>query len=130
MVKETHSKVLRLITDLHREDREKHIDDMTTKGQTPNQTLNSAKIPDFYTLPKIRKPTLSTITEGLIISAAMGKRRQTFSRRYRCAVCHPLQCYKFSTTSRTVLQIRSHITTIEGAFERQKHVTFSALYGR
>ena len=54
MVKETHSKVLRLITDLHREDREKHIDDMTTKGQTPNQTLNSAKIPDFYTLPKIR----------------------------------------------------------------------------
>ena len=32
MVKETHSKVLRLITDLHREN---HIDDMTR-----NQTLN------------------------------------------------------------------------------------------
>ena len=26
MVKETHSKVLHLIADLHREDREKHID--------------------------------------------------------------------------------------------------------
>ena len=35
MVKETHSKVLRLITDLHREN---HIDDMTRKwlSQTPN----------------------------------------------------------------------------------------------
>ena len=35
MVKETHSKVLRLITDLHREN---HIDDMTRKWlfQTPN----------------------------------------------------------------------------------------------
>ena len=83
MVKETHSKVLRLITDLHREDREKHIDDMTTKGQTPNQTLNSAKIPDFYTLPKIRKPTLSTITEGLIISGCDGQKKD---RRFHAVI--------------------------------------------
>lgn len=74
---------MRLITDLHREDREKHIDDMTTKGQTPNQTLNSAKIPDFYTLPKIRKPTLSTITEGLIISGCDGQKKD---RRFHAVI--------------------------------------------
>ena len=52
MVKETHNKALRLITDLHHE---KYIDDMTRKSlsQTPNP-----RIPDFYTLTKIPKPTI------------------------------------------------------------------------
>ena len=77
MVKETHSKALRLITDLHREDREKHSDDMTTiqKGQTPNQILNTAKIPVFYTLTKIHKPTMSSVTGRLIISGRDGQQK-------------------------------------------------------
>ena len=53
MVKETHNKTLRLITDLHHE---KHIDDMTRKS--PSQTPNPPSIPDFYTLTKIHKPTI------------------------------------------------------------------------
>ena len=77
MVRETHSKALRLITDLHREDREKHSDDMTTiqKGQTPNQILNTAKIPVFYTLTKIHKPTMSSVTGRLIISGRDGQQK-------------------------------------------------------
>ena len=45
MVKETHSKVMRLITDLKRE---KHIDDMT--GKWLSQTPNPPRIPEFCTL--------------------------------------------------------------------------------
>ena len=45
MVKETHSKVLRLISDLHRE---KLIDDMTRKWLS--QTPKSPRTPEFYTL--------------------------------------------------------------------------------
>ena len=62
MVKETHSKVLRLITDLHREN---HIDDMTRKCQTPNPP----RILEFYTLTKIHK---LTITGRPIISGCEG----------------------------------------------------------
>ena len=54
MAKETHNKVLRLITDLHRE---KHIDDMTRKWLS--QTPNPPRIPEFYTLTKIHKPTIT-----------------------------------------------------------------------
>ena len=64
MVKETHSKVLRLITDLHREN---HIDDMTRKWLS--QTPNPPRIPEFYTLTKIHKPT---ITGRPIISGCDG----------------------------------------------------------
>ena len=53
MVKERHNKVLRLITDLHHE---KHIDDMTRKW--PSQTPNPPRIPEFYNLTKIHKPTI------------------------------------------------------------------------
>ena len=52
MVKETHNKVMHLITDLHREN---HIDDMTKKWLS--QTPNPPRIPEFYTLTKIHKPT-------------------------------------------------------------------------
>ena len=50
---------------------------MTTiqKGQTPNQTLNSAKIPVFYTLMKIHKPTMSAVTGRLIISGRDGQQK-------------------------------------------------------
>ena len=64
VVKETHSKVLRLITDLHREN---HIDDMTRKWLS--QTPNPPRIPEFYTLTKIHKPT---ITGRPIISGCDG----------------------------------------------------------
>ena len=59
-----HSKVLRLITDLHREN---HIDDMTRKWLS--QTPNPPRIPEFYTLTKIHKPT---ITGRPIISGCDG----------------------------------------------------------
>ena len=64
MVKEMHSKVLRLIRDLHRE---KLIDDMTRKwlSQTPKQP----RTPEFYTLTKFHKPT---ITREPIISGCDG----------------------------------------------------------
>ena len=52
MMKETHSKVLRLITDLFCEN---HIDDMTRKWLS--QTPNPPRIPEFYTLTKTHKPT-------------------------------------------------------------------------
>ena len=64
MAKETHNKVLRLITDLHRE---KHIADMTRKWLS--QTPNPPRIPEFYTLTKIHKPT---ITGRPIISGCDG----------------------------------------------------------
>ena len=64
MVKETHNKVMHLITDLHREN---HIDDMTIKWLS--QTPNPSRIPEFYTLTKIHKPT---ITPRLIISGCDG----------------------------------------------------------
>ena len=54
MVKETHSKVLRLITDLHLCN---HIDNMTKKWLS--QTPNPPRIPEFYTLTKIHKPTIT-----------------------------------------------------------------------
>ena len=64
MVKETHNKALRLITDLHHE---KRIDDMTRKWLS--QTPNPPRIPEFYTLTKIHKPT---ITGRPIISGCDG----------------------------------------------------------
>ena len=64
MVKETHSKVLRLISDLHRE---KLIDDMTRKWLS--QTPKPPRTPEFYTLTKFQKPT---ITGGPIISGCNG----------------------------------------------------------
>ena len=54
MVKETQSKVLRLITNLHHE---KHIEDMTKKWLS--KTPCPPRIPEFYTLTKIHKPTLT-----------------------------------------------------------------------
>ena len=54
MVKETQSKVLRLITNLHHE---KHIDDMTKKWIS--KTPCPPRTPEFYTLTKIHKPTLT-----------------------------------------------------------------------
>ena len=53
IVKETHTKVSRLISKLHRDN---HIDDMTRKWLS--QTPNPPQIPEFYTLTKIHKPTL------------------------------------------------------------------------
>ena len=64
MVKETHSKVSRLITDLHYGN---HIDNMTKKWLS--QTPNPPRIPEFYTLTKIHKPT---ITGRPIISGCDG----------------------------------------------------------
>ena len=49
MVKETHSKVVRLITDLHRE---KHIDDMT---RNPTHLEYQSSTP----ITKIHKPTIT-----------------------------------------------------------------------
>ena len=54
MAKETQSEVSRLITNMHRE---KHIDDMTKKWLS--QTPCPPRIPEFYTLTKIHKPTLT-----------------------------------------------------------------------
>ena len=54
MAKETQSKVSRLITNMHGE---KHIDDMTKKWLS--QTPCPPRIPEFYTLTKIHKPTLT-----------------------------------------------------------------------
>ena len=53
MVKEKHTKVSRLIYELHRDN---YIDDMTLKWLS--QTPNPPRIPEFYTLTKIHKPTL------------------------------------------------------------------------
>ena len=53
IVKETHTKVSRLISKLHRDN---YIDDMTRKWLS--QTPNPPRIPEFYTLTKIHKPTL------------------------------------------------------------------------
>ena len=50
IVKETHTKVSRVISKLHRGN------DMTRKWLS--QTPNPPRIPEFYTLTKIRKPTL------------------------------------------------------------------------
>ena len=52
MVAETNHKVKQLITDLHNGD---HIDDMTKKWLC--QTPNPPRIPEFYTLTKIHKPS-------------------------------------------------------------------------
>ena len=64
MVKETHNKVLSLIKDLHHEN---HIDDMT--GEWLSQTPNPPRMPKFYTLTKIHRPT---ITGRPIISGCDG----------------------------------------------------------
>ena len=64
MVKETHNKVSRLISELHHGN---HIDDMTKKWLS--QTPNPPRIPEFYTLTKIHKPT---ITGRPIISGCDG----------------------------------------------------------
>ena len=64
MVKETHSKVSRLITDLYHGN---HIDNMTKKWLS--QTPNPPRIPEFYTLTKIHKPV---ITGRPIISGCDG----------------------------------------------------------
>ena len=53
IVNETHTKVSRLISKLHRDN---YIDDMTRKWLS--QTPNPPRIPEFYTLTKIHKPTL------------------------------------------------------------------------
>ena len=53
IVKETHTKVSRLISKLHRGN---YIDEMTRKWLS--QTPNPPRIPEFYTLTKIHKPTL------------------------------------------------------------------------
>ncbi|XP_068755861.1 uncharacterized protein [Montipora capricornis] len=53
IVKETHTKVSRLISELSRNN---YIDDMTKKWLS--QTPNPPRIPEFYTLTKIHKPTL------------------------------------------------------------------------
>ena len=52
MVTETNHEVKQLITDLHNGD---HIDDMTKKWLC--QTPNPPRIPEFYTLNKIHKPS-------------------------------------------------------------------------
>ena len=52
MVKETQKRVQNIIGELHRE---KHIDDMTKKWLS--ETPNPPRIPVFYTLTKIHKPT-------------------------------------------------------------------------
>ena len=52
MVTETNLKVKQLITDLYNGD---HIDDMTKKWLC--QTPNPPRIPEFYTLTKIHKPS-------------------------------------------------------------------------
>ena len=52
MVTETNHKVKQLITDLHNGD---HIDDMTKKWLC--QTPNPPRIPEFYSLTKIHKPS-------------------------------------------------------------------------
>ena len=69
MVKETHSKVLRLVTDLHRE---KNIDDTTRKWLDPKHLIYL----EYYssTLTKIHKPT---ITGRPIISGCDGPRERT-----------------------------------------------------
>ena len=53
MVTQTQLKVSRLISDLHRGN---YIDDMTKKWLS--QTPNPPRIPEFYTLTKVHKPTL------------------------------------------------------------------------
>jgi len=53
IVKDTHTKVSRLISELRRDN---YIDDMTKKWLS--QTPNPPRIPEFYTLTKIHKPTL------------------------------------------------------------------------
>ena len=53
IVKETHTKVSRLISELSSNN---HIDDITKKWLS--QTSNPPRIPEFYTLIKIHKPTL------------------------------------------------------------------------
>ena len=53
MVKETHTTVSSLISELHRDN---YSDDMTRKWLS--QTPNPPDIPEFYTLTKIHKPTL------------------------------------------------------------------------
>ena len=52
MVEETSVRVEQLITELYRE---QHIDEMTKKWLC--QTQNPPRIPVFYTLTKIHKPT-------------------------------------------------------------------------
>ena len=52
MVKGMQERVQRIIDTLYRE---KHIDDMTKKGLS--QTPNPPRVPLFYTLTKIHKPT-------------------------------------------------------------------------
>ena len=53
MVRETHNKVSLLTTELYSGN---HIDDMTKKWLS--QTPNPPRIPEFYTLTKIHKPTI------------------------------------------------------------------------
>ena len=75
MVKETHSKVLHLIADLHREDREKHIDARDKKMPNTSSNTDFTYNTTFYTLMKIHKPTMSTITERLIMSGCDGQQK-------------------------------------------------------
>ena len=56
MGKGTHNKVLRLITDLQRENH-RDIDDMTKKWLS--QTPNPPRTPEFYSLTKFHKPTIT-----------------------------------------------------------------------
>ena len=65
IVKETHTMVSQLISKLHCGKRD--IDDMTRKWLS--QTPNPLRIPEFYTLTKIHKPTL----EGRPIISISGR---------------------------------------------------------
>ena len=68
MVKGTHNKVLHLIADPHREN---HIDDMTKKWLS--QTPNPPRIPEFYTLTKIHRPTICITVRPIISGCDGGK---------------------------------------------------------
>ena len=110
MVTETNQKVKQLITDLHNGD---HIEDMTKKWLC--QTPNTLRIPEFYTLTKIHKP--SPVGRPIVsgcdgptekLSSFVDKLLQPTSRYYRLRQFHR----KYESPSIYVILVTMDVTSL------------------
>ena len=109
MVKETHSKVLRLITDLQRENHNGnrntrelnklpvvHFKGSAQLTQFPpllNINCTEAYLGPLYRIYIIIHILNCKIPERVLLNGAICKRFSKVSRRWRCAACHLLQVF-------------------------------------
>ena len=124
MVEETSVRVEQLITELYRE---QHIDEMTKKWLC--QTQNPPRIPVFYTLTKIHKPTpvgrpiisgvsgtterLSAFVDGLLQPIAQQQKSYLHSWTLwfiKATDSLPNQCSIFAHTTKLLRHSSTHIS--------------------